>query len=106
MRHRVRELHQLDGCCGTSCVYVRMPRAEVEEKTEQLAAATSAVAVLEEQVRQAGAAAEAAAAARAEVDAALEKTVAALQAAEDRCEAAEVRVQGQGQSVAALWSMG
>ncbi len=67
-------------------------RAELEEKTEQLTAATSAVAVLEEQLRQAGEAAEAAAAARAQVDASLESTAAALQAAQDRCEAAEVRV--------------
>ena len=63
----------------------------MEEKTELLSAATSAIAVLEEQLRQAGEAAEAAAAARAEVDASLETTAAALQAAEDRCEAAEVR---------------
>ena len=72
-----------------SCVLARL-RAEVEEKTEQLAAATSAIAVLEQQLRQAGEAAGAAAAARAEVDASLAKTSVALQAAEDRCEAAEV----------------
>lgn len=46
--------------------------------------------MLQEQLRQAGEAAEAAAAARAEVDAALQKMTSALQAAEDRCEAAEV----------------
>ena len=63
----------------------------MEEKAEHLSAATSAAAVLEEQLRQAGEAAEAAAAARCEADAALAKTTASLQAAEDRCEAAEVR---------------
>ena len=48
--------------------------------------------MLEEQLRQAGEAAEAAAAARAQVDTALQRTNAALQTAEDRCEAAEVRI--------------